>query len=175
MEGGWVSKENGSSVGKEEGTYGCWLGIWLKSLPFISFTIIAFIIPCFNHQLLLWTACSLPFSVLRVMSLIYSAFSVCAGLFDPCPSKEGNWNVPFLFPTFIPFSEILQAKHPGVQSYSEPANKLISRSQQLSLTTVSCVTELMIQLTKCQCVCLSLLQKHTWESFLHPNGKPTLK
>lgn len=124
MEGCWVSEENGSSVGKEEGTYGCWLGIWLKSLPFISFTIIAFTIPCFNHQLLLWTACSLSLFCSESHESDLTQHSQCVlGCLIPASSNERATEMyHFYFQLLFPSQKYFKPNTPGAQSYSEPAN-----------------------------------------------------
>lgn len=125
MEGGWVSEENGSSVGKEERTYGCWLGIWLKSLPFISFTIIAFIIPFLNHQLLLWTACSLSLFCSESHESDLTQHSQCVlGCLIPASSNERATEIyHFYFQLLFPSQKYFKPNTPGMQSYSEPANR----------------------------------------------------
>lgn len=133
-EGAWMSKENWSSVGKEEGRYGCWLGIWIKSLQSISLTIIILTITLFIISFcfgLLALPVSLP--VLRVMSLIL-AFSVSAGLsLVPASSNERSTKMyHFYFQLLFPSQKYLKPNTPGVQSYSKQAKGLISRSQQLS-------------------------------------------
>ena len=124
MEGGWVSEENWSSVGKEEGTYGYWLGIWIKSLPSIIFTIIVFIITFLNHQLLLWTACSLFLFCSESHDSGLTQHSQCVlGCLIPASSNERATEMyRFYFQLLFPSQKYFKPNTPGVQSYSEPAN-----------------------------------------------------
>lgn len=143
--GGCMAEQHWGSVRKEEGRCGYWLGIWLKSPQSINFTVI-FIITVSIISFCFRLLASYPslFCLLRVVTLILlTTVSMCWAKFGLCLFWwEGNWNVAFLLPTFSPQPEIPQTKH---SRYTEllrmSQRKSISRSQHLSLTIVSCVTE----------------------------------
>lgn len=78
-------EQNWASVRKEEGRYGCWVGICLKSLPSINSTVIIFIITVFIISFFFGPLVLPVFFLFRESWLwSYSAFSVSAGLFGPC-------------------------------------------------------------------------------------------